>query len=164
MNRKKWLIISIAATVLSAGIKIHSYVNRVSQKEEISCSYTVSGEKWTADTENERLFRHSKISGVSLVIDENHIGTSFSPQQAALRMKYSFTDKEMTCEIGENFERDGVQWVSLYAENGEGIRVLQYITALGDSVYTVTYVAAEESYEAGLSDFEEILYSFEFTE
>ncbi|MCM1480915.1 MAG: hypothetical protein NC085_14520, partial [Muribaculaceae bacterium] len=110
MNRKKWTVIAIIAGIISAGIKINDYVKRVSQKQEIICTYTVSGEKWTADPENDKLFRHSEISGVSLVIDENHIGTAFGTEQAALRMKQTFTERGMTCETGEPFESGGTEW------------------------------------------------------
>lgn len=169
MTRKKWIIVSIIAGVLSAGIKLHGYVSKNTEKAEIVCSYSVSEDKWTADPENGNLFRHNEISGASLAIEERHIGVNYSDtgfyvQFMLDEMKKSYADCGMTCETGESFEKDGTEWFTLYAENDDGIKILQNTAAKGDGIYVVIYIAAEEVYEAGLPDFREVFDSFKFSE
>lgn len=169
MTRKKWLVVSMIAAVLSAGIKIHGYVSEHPKKEETVCTYSVSGEKWTADPENGKLFRHNEINGISLVIEERHMGVNYGGigldvQSMTDKMKTSYIERGMTCETGESFVRDGTEWVTLYAENGEGIKILQNTAVQGDGVYIVAYIAAEDVYELGLSDFEKVLNSFKLTD
>lgn len=168
MTRKKWIIVSAIASVLAAGIKLHGYVTDMSEKDDISCSYSVSADKWTVDPENGKVFRHNEIDGVSMVIEERHIGVNYdklglSAGRMAEEMQRSYADQGMTCEMGESLERDGTEWVILYAENGKGIKILQNTAVVGDNVYVVTYIAAEKFYEAGLPDFTEAFETFKFT-
>lgn len=168
MARKKWLIVSAIAAVLSAGIKIHGYVSEHPKNEEIVCSYSVNSEKWTADPDNGSLFRHNEINGVSLIIEERHMGINYSDVGYDVRvmvngMKNSYAERGMTCEIGESFVRNGIEWVPLYAENDKGVKILQNTAAAGDGLYIVIYVAAEEAYDAALPDFNEVFDSFGFT-
>ena len=169
MTRKKWLVASIIASVLAAVIKLHGYVSENSEKGEIVCSYSVSEDKWTVDPENGKLFRHNKINGVGLIIEERHMGVNYSniglnAERMVEDMKKTYTSEGMTCEIGESVEIGGTKWVVLYAENGEGVKMLRNTAMQGDGVYIVTYIADEDVYEVGLSDFQEVLESFEFSE
>ena len=169
MTRKKWLVVSIIASVLAAGIKLHGYVSENSEKGEIICSYSVSEDKWTADPENEKLFRHNEISGVGLIIEERHMGVNYSnmginAERMVEDMKKAYTSKGMTCEIGKSDEIGGTEWVTLYAENGEGVKMLQNTAMQGDGVYIVTYIADKDAYEVGLPDFQEVFESFKFSE
>ena len=167
--RKKWLVVSIIASVLAAVVKLHGYVSENSEKGEIFCSYSVSEDKWTADPENGKVFRHNKINGVGLIIEERHMGVNYGnmglgAERMADEMKKAYISKGMTCETGESVELNGTKWVTLYAENGEDVKILQNTAMRGDCVYIVTYIAGEDVYEAGLPDFQEVFESFEFSE
>lgn len=169
MTRKKWLVVSIIASVFAAGIKLHGYVSENSERGEIVCSYSVSEDKWTADPENGKLFRHNEISGVCLIIDERHMVVNYGDmgldaERMVEEMKKTYTSEGMTCEAGESVELGGTEWVVFYAENGEGVKMLRNTTMQGDGVYIVTYIADEDVYEVGLPDFQEVFESFEFSE
>lgn len=167
--QKKWLVVSIIASVLAAGMKLHGYVSENSEKGEIFCSYSVSEDKWTADPENGKVFRHNKISGVGLIIDERQMGVNYGnmglgAESMVEELKKAYTSNGMTCEIGESVEIGDTEWVVLYAENGEGVKMLQNTAMQGDSVYIVTYIADDDVYEVGLPDFQEVFESFKFSE
>lgn len=144
-----------------------------SEFAEVSVDYNISVEKWTVDPNDEKIYHHNEIDGVGLIIDEKHMGSGYAANYSSAGLgASSFADsmvegyklQGISCEVGEAFELNGTEWITLDVENDRGVKMHQNISMKGDGFYIVTYISMPEAYELGLPDFNEVMNGIEFTE
>lgn len=145
------------------------YLKLVSQySEELDTGLNVSAED--IENLNDGMFFHTELSGSNFNIVCNQIGDPGPDFDIGIfgdLMEEQYTAAGFTYLGDEVFERSGKDWIKVEVEveqQGMAMKMLQYATINGENQYVVTYTSDKDSYDKGLSDFEEVFDTFAFTE
>lgn len=118
---------------------------------------------------NDGMFYHTNQDGTNFNIVKTDIGDvgDVDISELADVLKQQYEAAGMTWLDYEINEFDGREWLGVYVEanlGGAETKMLQYFAIKDGSEYVITYTAGKDLFDAGRSDFDEVMNSFKFSE
>lgn len=118
---------------------------------------------------NDGMFYHTNQDGTNFNIVKTDVGNTgdVDMSQLAEVIKQQYEAAGMIWLDYEINEFDGREWLGVYVEtnlSGVDMKMLQYFAIKDGSEYVITYTAGKDLFDAGRSDFDEVMNSFKFSE
>lgn len=144
------------------------YVNMLSEYAE----NTDTGLNLTAEdfqNMNDGMFYHTNGDGTNFNIVCNAIGNTdgVSIGDGAEIMKEQYEAAGITWLDSEVVTINGLEWLKINVEmsmEGTSMKMLQCMALANGNQYVVTYTSDTDNYDSAISDFEEVINSFKFSE
>lgn len=118
---------------------------------------------------NDGMFYHTNQDGTNFNIVKTDVGDVGDMYIGDLSdvLKQQYEAAGMIWLDYEINEFDGEDWLGVYVEtslSGVDMKMLQYFAIKDGSEYVITYTAGKDLFDAGRSDFDEVMNSFKFSE
>lgn len=144
------------------------YLKMVSEySAELNTDLDVSAED--IQNMNDGMFYHTNQDGTNFNIVKTDVGDVGDMYIGDLSdvLKQQYEAAGMIWLDYEINEFDGEDWLGVYVEtslSGVDMKMLQYFAIKDGSEYVITYTAGKDLFDAGRSDFDEVMNSFKFSE
>lgn len=144
------------------------YLKMISEySAELNTDLDVSAED--IQNMNDGMFYHANQDGTNFNIVKTDVGNTgdVDMSQLAEVIKQQYEASGFTWLDYEINEFDGREWLGVYVEtnlSGVDMKMLQYFAIKDGSEYVITYTAGKDLFDAGRSDFDEVMNSFKFSE
>lgn len=118
---------------------------------------------------NDGMFYHTNQDGTNFNIVKTDVGNTGDVDMGQLAevIKQQYEASGFTWLDYEINEFDGREWLGVYVEtnlSGTDMKMLQYFAIKDGSEYVITYTSGKDLFDAGRSDFDEVMNSFKFSE